>query len=255
MKTLNAFLLLILSVTFFQCDNSDNNHPKEFSIVFCDLTKSVKNSVADSVISRTKSIYYKQKSNSSLYIYPISQATTSDALIKAQKETELNSMTATPSDIDDFEKGENKKQQDFLDEIGEELKDIYINARNADNSCIINKLEKAYDVFKSQPQNDEGQILKLYILSDMIEDCDNSFVDNFSMEKKSDFEEIKKRIEEDFNPIYNLAGLGVEIQVVFSDTNTSKNIIPYNQLKELWTIIFKKIGYSNNEGYIFTTGL
>ena len=219
---------------------SEEKVPGKNIVVYCDLSKSIDSSAAQAIIRKVSDLYSRFDKNSHFYIYSVNQAIGSNYLVKSEIPDELSDDTNTPLAVQRRKEKIKSIQDSILQVIEQKLYETYLSTPNADNSCIVDKIDKAVDIFKSM---EKGRDEYLFIFSDMVEDCDKSQIGNtnISMENDSNFEFINKAIEEKLNPLSRFEeDVNFFVIQTTSKQNNLKNPMSSNHIKILWNNIFSK---------------
>lgn len=224
--------------------------PGKNIVVYCDLSKSIDSSAAQAIIRKVGDLYSRFDKNSDFYVYSVNQSRGSNYLVKSEIPDELSDDTNTPLAVQ-RRREEIKNIKDSITQIMErKLYETYLNTPNADNSCIVDKIDKAVDIFKSMGK---GRDEYLFIFSDMVEDCDKSQIGNIniSMENDSNFDFINNAIEEKLIPLSGFEG-GVNFFVIqtTSEQTNLKNPMSSDHIKLLWNSIFSKYNLTTDSTLI-----
>ncbi|MEL7004637.1 MAG: hypothetical protein AAFN93_18160 [Bacteroidota bacterium] len=169
------FLIGIITILFVGCDSTQPGCNPKWVIVLCDLSTSVDTSSIDKIVLDSQKILEGLPENSFVSYYPIDFDPTLRALfahtqqpvpykpsLRRQYPRKLNELS------DSLENNILKAYQRRIPQAGE---------RDRPRSCILRSLYNASKLFDQQMVNSTDSVnyeYELVILSDMIEECENS---------------------------------------------------------------------------------
>jgi hypothetical protein len=120
-------------------------------------------------------------------------------------------------------------------------------------TCISLGLNSAYEYIEKYVRSDNRRVVRLYILSDFVEDCDaDPRFGRLSLVHEQGVKKAESRLAGPLHvdSLHNLQKLGVEILGVFESTNLKsvgrgeQTGATRGQLESVWRAIFQRFGYS-----------
>jgi hypothetical protein len=118
--------------------------------------------------------------------------------------------------------------------------------RKGERTCILTTLQNAVNLVHAKGALEEGDSLRIVILSDMVEDCTNSlagvikFTGRLSDPKSID--SINKQID---SLKFDFSLTDPRLKVYAIDVAKSSAPLEHQQLEMFWKKIFNKLGYPN----------
>ncbi|WP_430412139.1 hypothetical protein [Kordia sp.] len=244
MKTIIRYLLVFLLLVIYSCDEDIETTPKKNLLIFCDLSSSLSSESVEAESKKIQAIIKNIPFNTKISVYPMGLSIYQNPLLTDSIKSETNS------------KLKNKVIDKKRKEIARVLDSIIINNYKTKNteqetqfkSCIINSFEMAFNYL---PDNDD-KLLKnsrIIFLTDMIEQCPESSAGSIYMCSKTrqpNFEEIKKQIQEEYNPTSKLSDKIKTNQlfiVMTSNYGNQQKCLTEIQQNEIWDIVLQKQGF------------
>jgi hypothetical protein len=114
-----------------------------------------------------------------------------------------------------------------------------------EKTCILTTLQHAMNLVHEKEIINEGDSLQIIILSDMVEECDNSIAGRIGFTRLAD----DKRIDslntqiDTMQVVFTLTDPQLKICAI--DVARGANPVEHQRLETLWKKIFNKLGYSN----------
>lgn len=245
----NLFIGLFLITTFCTCQpdkgSVNKNVEPTLALLYCDMSKSGNKDVADQVHRKIMNVYDFLPHEAEIEIHALNYPGGSKLLLKITKPNE-KPQRDVPS--------ENEKHDRLLgvyrNAINSNVLDTLQSTYNLDdgkrNSCILNVLESANDIFISK---DTSWRKELYIFSDFIEDCSNSI--NGQYLSIYDDRRLSSTLRELDNWSPNMYDPGVKVKFIYTDNTDVNRKISYDKLKEFWNIVFSRV--NNNDSLYFSS--
>jgi hypothetical protein len=223
-----------------------NNKPEQV-LIYCDLTSSIKEEGITRISEKLKQVLLAMPRDSVVSVRLVEKN-----LLGESPFSELQ--TPSTCEIPDTEIKRKrveaeaecqKKAKPYIDRVDDIAAKIKILKPKVDVSCIMDTLESAHDFFKGK--NKEKYNFRLIYFSDMIEQCGTNSVFICGRQNQPKKAEILAKIENDFNPRYNLKSvIGENISLIITTSdNPNYNCLSLSEQKDVWTAVFAKIGYSN----------
>lgn len=239
----NHILLLLLLFISCQPDNTnDSNTKKKFNqdwVILCDIT----NPNLDQIAQNAKEIILKAPENVNLYIYNISPDAYQSPITKVNKVANYSK----PSEERNF----NKKIKKLADSTEKKILQLGTELQNDKsknkfrNSCIINSIKSTYKNVFNKIGNTQK---KLFILSDMIEECNDTPIGKISKSDLVNPEYIISKINKKFSPKTNFKNKNVEIFIIVSSSfDHNKSNVSGESIEKFWNAVFIKYGYDNED--------
>ncbi len=263
---ISAYVLLLTSCNLITPNNNQtsNNTPinvdesqnpyqpredekPEAVLIYCDLTTSIKQDGILKISEKLKEVLLTIPRESVITIRLIEKDLFSESIYSGIK---------TPSQCDMPQTTINRKRREAQKECIEKDK-IYVQIvedisskiktlkPQKNISCIIDSLEAAHDFFKGKDGNNYK--FRLIYFSDMIEQCDSNDIYLCSTKRKPKIDDILGKVERNFNPSYDLSKLlKDELSVIITTSeNQNDRCLLLSEKKQVWELVFKKVGYSN----------
>lgn len=112
-----------------------------------------------------------------------------------------------------------------------------------DKTCLTHALNNVYTKFKCYKS---GEKLRLFILSDMMEDCSQSPLGYLSFERPEKLKRTKETLDTTSKQlVHDLNALGVEVYMVYESDNVNYNI-NMETMRYYWLRILGHYGYKDD---------
>jgi len=225
----------------------------EVVLIYCDLTTSIKQEGILKISEKLKQVLLNVPRNSTITIRLVEKNLLGESIypeIKTPADCEIPDTTVNRKRRDALEAC-NKNDNEYVRSIEEISEKIRTLKPQEDVSCIIDTLETAHDFFKGK--DGDKYKFRLVYFSDMIEQCYGTSIFVCSSKRQPVFKDIMTRIENNFNPNYNLNALiknDLSVIVTTSD-NPNDKCLTLSEKKQVWELVFKKLGYSNLDLSVF----
>jgi hypothetical protein len=226
------------------------NNRENIVIAFVDLTGSNDETITDVVIGKVIALFEQLPENSKFYLYPVNFGTNIETIFAFKSKGCEIIKESDKKRCEQFLKNEKNEESSKLKQALISYQKVMALPENKklDNSCLINKMITSNNLFKSKYADNGKYQLSLVFFSDMIEDCSESFNNKaISFEDVDQFSLVKRQLEQTLilnAESSNLKTLGVKLIIV---QTVRKDLMPFNQLQELWDIVFTKFGFEKGE--------
>lgn len=230
----------------------DGNIPQDVSeegdpmaiLVLCDLSSSLDSNAATKIARNCMKLVEIMPYGSTIDVFPIEENTYPDALFHYKKRKALRQ-----SDV--------HKLKDeipiYADSIEVSVMNYYertkvkFSSKQA-RSCIWANLQARVSWFD---QYQEGYCRHLIVMSDMIEECKHAPIGSVYMQEKKFNSSVRSRIESYSGEEYsNYQDLNILCLITSSESSPSrKGYLPFNEIKDIWQLIFKRMGYQGKIRY------
>jgi hypothetical protein len=223
-----------------------DNKPEQV-LIYCDLTSSIKEEGIAKISEKLKQVLLAVPRGSVVSVRLVEKNLLGDSPFP---ELQVPSTCSVPETEIKRKRLEaeaecQKKDKPYLDKIEDISGKIKVLKPKVDVSCIMDTLEAAHDFFKGK--NREKYNFRLIYLSDMIEQCSTNSIFICGAQNQPKKAEILAKIENGFNPRYDLKSvIGENISLIITtNDNPNYNCLSLSEQKDIWTAVFTKIGYSN----------
>lgn len=229
------FIYFIILILLTGCSSPEPKKPRSIAVVLCDVSNSVtrRDSKAPADLTRLKDyaksipsvlpkpyeIYYLVVSNN------LNEPCITGTPLKRWSANQHNS---------GVQEADNRKKLDILEKVLDDK------AKTAKNSCLLTSIYRAHNLLEEMAGGDTSVTLHLYILSDLIEACDESLNGRIIMlpEEEAVMSELYQAVQQMKLP-FSFENSGVTITVY----NTSPELTAreHERLKKVWGALFEKM--------------
>jgi hypothetical protein len=230
----SPFFLLIAALMLSGC----SHEYKTIAVVICDVSNSIthadqnsQNGALEKVKHNIGQITSKIKSPADIYFIPVSENISQECINGEPLLLRRVSMAKSDAQKEENNNKLNKVYQ-ALDSIAERTK----------NTCLLTSIRRAYDLINTKAETDPTAILKIIIVSDMIEVCGKSVNGKMIMhpDDPTNITQLAKEIS-DSKMAFSFENSKISITVIKTDTGHSS--IYADGLQTLWNGLFQKMHY------------
>jgi hypothetical protein len=249
--TLCVFLLLaVLS----NCGRGTLKRKAVF--IFCDVTNSLNKTESETVASMASGVLNTLQPGTEYRIYPI--------LAETERLVPINDKESTIQPKSDNESLQSVLEKRRQEDMAKKLTNLYqvTNTNKNDNrTCILNAISFAGQQFNDFPKDKYDR--ELIIISDMLEECDNTPLKRQIDIRKGDITEELKQAN-NFPQGTDLSDVSISIITPATEETYVKyqpgSRPPMDSLKEFWRLIFNGCNVSpeaqkNTEKYFWSNGI
>jgi len=226
-------------------------------LVFCDMTLSLDSIHMIKQIDKIERLYDSLEPYSLMKIYPIDNMISTTSFYEIIKPEKFEPNSEEPIIIQKskrkrYKEKEEKNAKLLRSSIYNRYKENNKDEKNEYQSCIISSLETIYSLVKSKREKEKTYVI---LFSDMIEQCPRAIYGSMYMctgnssRRIPVFEVLEKRIEDKYQPEFNLKEiLGNRISVVLTNsTKEQKKCILNSDRNKIWKKVFEKVGYTSKD--------
>lgn len=251
MNNLRLILTCTLLVLLFGCQGGTKHKiaitPHVVNIVLCDLTRSIDTTSIDSIAAHAGLLYRCSPRHSSWYYYGIG-ATDYNCRLGEYDNEKTGRMSRAEMAERDSTLGV------CADSICCHIREAY-HEFGYKQTCITSALKTVYDKVKDRRQAGDTAEVNLIILSDLVEECENSPFGGLWFNTHNNYQESMKRMDTISVSPFDLRVLDVNIYVVPESKNEHTHV-SRSEMEDAWRKIFKRYGYvAGDDPRLSFTGL
>lgn len=229
------------SITTSEIYSPTSSPAKIICVVLCDLTTSVEESSIKKIARDAYELVKVLPEGAQVEFYQIDDNPFIPPILSYTKPLRP---TTRPSEVRKYPLRLEKEAKQVGEMIYQHAQKIkYKTSASIAKSCILTGFKTAHGVLKQYPR--EEYDWELIVLSDMIEECNNSPVGNVYFTHKG-YGNARKKLQS-YTPKYDLGYANLSIIVSASYQPKDLKYLHPDKLKELWQIVFEKVGYSKEQ--------